>query len=117
MTFFGSADLPCAYPSLYLNDQRKALLDKMSNPEMRETLKDYMLNTAFRKDVFVRGAHQISSLRQSELLSEVGLALTVPRSKISLKMKLPIGEVSGKAELYEPVIDALMVPTDFGRIT
>jgi hypothetical protein len=74
---------------------------------MRETLKDYLLNTSFRKDVFVRGAQHIGVRRQSELLEQIGLALTVPRSATSAKMKLTLGEVNGREELYSVVFDAL----------
>jgi hypothetical protein len=109
MTFAGSAELPFAYDVLYLNEERRALMEKISNPEMRETLKDYFLNTSFRKDVFVRGPLRISGVRQAELLARVGLALTVSRSKALLKIKLPFGDVNCRADLYEPVLDALAV--------
>jgi SAM-dependent methyltransferase len=107
MSFAGSADLMSAYPNLCLNDERRAMIEEISNPEMRETLKDYFLNTSFRKDVFVRGSRRIGAIRQAELLARLGLVLTVPRAKTSLKIKLSIGEVDARAELYGPVFDAL----------
>ena len=107
MTFAGSADLAYAYPALYLSDQRRQLIERLPHPEMRETLKDYLFNTAFRKDVYVRGAQRLSPRRQTELLAQVGLALTVPRSAATLKLTLPIGEVNARADLYDPVFDAL----------
>lgn len=108
MTFAGSADLPFAYPALYLNDQRSALLNRVSDPAMRETMKDYFLNTSFRKDVFVRGARRLAPIKQTELLATMGLALTVPRAATTLKMSLSFGEVNGRADLYEAVLDALV---------
>lgn len=107
MSFAGSAELLSAYPPLILNEERRALIEEISNPEMRETLKDYFLNTSFRKDVFVRGSRRIGAARQAELLGRVGLVMTVPRAKTTLKMKLALGEMDARADLYDPVLDAL----------
>ncbi|WP_267876839.1 class I SAM-dependent methyltransferase [Duganella margarita] len=107
MTFAGQADLAYAYPLVFLNEEQRQLIERLPHPEMRETLKDYLLNTSFRKDVFVRGAQRIGARRQSELLAQVGLALTVPRAAASAKMKLTLGEVNGREELYNVVFDTL----------
>jgi SAM-dependent methyltransferase len=107
MTFAGPADLAYAYPMVFLNDEQRQLIERLPHPEMRETLKDYLLNTSFRKDVFVRGAQHIGARRQSELLAQVGLALTVPRTAASARMKLTLGEVNGHEALYNVVFDTL----------
>jgi SAM-dependent methyltransferase len=107
LDYVGSADLAFAYPSLYLNAERQALLNEIPDAPLRETFKDYLLNTAFRKDVFVRGARKMSTARQTECLQQFGLALVVPRGDATLKLKLPFGEVGGKDEVYGPVLDAL----------
>lgn len=109
MNFAGSADLAFAYPQFYLPEEKRKIIETIANPEMRETLKDYFLNTAFRKDVFVRGQRHIGRMRQNELLRRVGVVLTVPRAKAKAKMKLTFGEVEGRADLYEAVFDALAV--------
>jgi hypothetical protein len=84
-----------------------ALLTTLPNPAMQETLKDYCLNTSFRKDVFVRGARRLSVLRRQELLRQYGLALTVSRDAVQLTMKLVFGEVNAKPEIAVPMCDAL----------
>jgi SAM-dependent methyltransferase len=107
LEFVGSADLPYAYPGLYLNAEKQELLNAIPDASLRETFKDYFLNTGFRKDVFVRGARRMTLPRQVEWLQQVGLALLVPREESKLTMKLSFGEVNGKEELYGPVLDAL----------
>ncbi|NYE63759.1 SAM-dependent methyltransferase [Duganella sp. 1224] len=107
MTFAGNAELIYAFPTLFLSEARRQLIERLPHPDMRETLTDYLLNTAFRKDVFVRGARQLGARRQAELLAQVGLALTVPRAAATVKLKLPIGEVSGREDFYLAVFDAL----------
>ena len=78
LQYVASADLCYAYPSLYLNDEKLALISAISNDPLRETLKDFFLNSYFRRDVFVRGARRMSAARQRQLLGEMTLALLVP---------------------------------------
>ncbi len=107
MDYVGSAELPFVYPDLFLAQERQSLIAQLPDATLRETLKDYFLNTSFRKDVFVRGARRMSQARQAETLSQVGMALLVPRDAVNLKMKLAVGEVNARADVYDPVLDAL----------
>ena len=107
LDYVGSAELPYSYVGLFLSPERQTLINTLPNSTMRETMKDYFLNTSFRKDVFVRGARRINGLRQAELLSQIGLALLVPRESVSMKMKLVVGEVNAREEAYGPVLDAI----------
>lgn len=107
MDYVGSADLPFAYESLYLTEEKRSIVSSMNDSAMRETMKDYFLNTGFRKDVFVRGARKLNPLKQAEYLSQVGGILMTPKEDINLALKLSIGEVQGKPELFSPIIDAL----------
>ncbi|MBB3221651.1 class I SAM-dependent methyltransferase [Pseudoduganella umbonata] len=117
MTFIGSADLPFAYPSLFLNEEMAALLEQINTPEVRETLKDYFWNTSFRKDVFVRGQNRIGLVRQGELLEQVGLVLMVPRTAATAEIKLTVGDFSPETVLYDAVLDAIAVrPHTLGEL-
>lgn len=107
LDFVGCAELAHAYPSMYLTPESQALLHSISDLNVRETTKDYFLNTSFRKDVFVRGARKMSETRQQEWMQQVGLALTVPRADINLIMNLAVVEVGAKEENYGPVLDIL----------
>lgn len=107
LDFIGSAELPFAFQSLYFNQERQDFLNAITDRTIRETMQDYFLNTGFRKDVFIRGARQMPSTRQAEFFSNANLALIAPRGDISLSMKLAVGEVNGKPEVYTPAIEAI----------
>lgn len=107
MDFVGSADLTLSFPDTYLSPEKRELLNTIHDKTVRETMKDYFLNTRFRKDVFIRGGRRMPPVRQMEMMKRTGLALLIPRSETKLKMKLPMGEVNGKEELYGPVFNAL----------
>jgi SAM-dependent methyltransferase len=107
LDYVGSADLPLAYRQMYLSAEQVALLESISDRRMRETVHDYLLNIGFRKDIFVRGTRRMSNVRQSEYLSQLGLALLVPRENFQMTFKLNVGEMHGKHETYAPLLDAL----------
>lgn len=106
LDFVASADLPFSYHGLYLSQEKQDLLNTFTGSSMRETAKDYLLNTAFRKDVFVRGMRRMSPTRALEWLDQLHALLLVPRDKVELEMKLPIGTLTG-TPFYEQVCDAL----------
>lgn len=107
MDFVGAADLPLAYENLYLNNEQLNSINSMPDKVMRETMKDYFLNTSFRKDVFVKGARKLNPIKQNEYLAMVGAVLLKQKNAIELNFNLSIGEVKGRPELFNPVLDAL----------
>ena len=108
LQYVGSADLCYAYPSMYLNDEKCALVDAVSNDPLRETLKDFFLNSYFRKDVFVRGARRLGVARQRELLGDLSLALLVPSKSIRYTdIKAGVTEVCINQPVYAPALNAL----------
>lgn len=118
MEYAGSAVLPMAFPALYLTPERKAVVETFPDTVMQETLKDYVLNNGFRKDVFVRGLRKMNAIRQTEVLSQVGVALAVPRAACTLELKTSIGTFNGNPELYGAVCDALATrPHTLGELS
>jgi len=77
----GSATLSTSSQTFPEAQQR--LLDSVRDPAWRETVKDFLLNTSFRKDVFVRGRRPMPAHRQAEWLRPQRLALIVPRKQAS----------------------------------
>lgn len=63
-----------ATPSPGLTAQQREFLDQAPDPVLRETLKDYLHNTAHRSDLFVRGARRVHPLRRRQWLERLGLA-------------------------------------------
>ncbi|MBC3875797.1 class I SAM-dependent methyltransferase [Undibacterium flavidum] len=107
LDYIGSADLLSFYENLYLSEEKIQVLNTIPNAIVRETIKDYYLNNGFRKDVYTRGARMMSTLRQNDWIDRLGLALMIPRDRVSLKIKLGSGAVDAKPELYNPVLDLL----------
>jgi SAM-dependent methyltransferase len=107
LDFVGSADLALAYPALFFTPEKLDLINGGGDAVFRETIKDYFLNTSFRKDVYVRGARSMPALRQKETLQELHMVTVVPRHGVHLKLKLGNAEIDARPDIYLPVMDAL----------
>ena len=106
LDYVGSAGLSWALPALYLTPAQSALLDTIADPALRETIKDYMKNTCFRKDVFVRGARRMGPERQRQWLEQSGIALTVLPEQLHAGLKFPAQGANPPAA-YAPLLAAL----------
>lgn len=106
LDYIGSAELFRSFPHHYLTPQQKALFDRTPQA-MRETVSDYLTNTIFREDVYVRDATRLSPQRQTEWMQRMGLALTIPRSLAKHKIRLVTGELSDRDDLCKSILDSL----------
>jgi len=107
LDYAASAGLSWAMPALYLTPEQSALLDDVADPALRETLKDYMKNTCFRKDIFVRGARRMSEARQQQWLEKTGVALTCLRENVRLELNFPVNRTMLAPSVIQPLLDAL----------
>ncbi|MDR9838888.1 class I SAM-dependent methyltransferase [Herbaspirillum huttiense] len=107
LEYVGSADLSWAFPVLYMNAQQRDLLQQIEDSALRETVNDYVKNTCFRKDIYVRGKRPLSDRQQEQWFDRIGLALTVLRETVSLKMGFPLHAHQPDAEIYGAMLDAL----------
>ena len=74
---------------------------------LRETVRDFMLNQQFRRDIHVRGARRLSPLERQERLNAVPVTLVVPEAEVGLEVEAGLGKVGLKPDIYQPIIEAL----------
>ncbi len=106
LRFLGSATLPENYDAMLPEKMREAI-GKALDPAMRELFKDLAINQSFRRDVFVRGVTPVWSGEQLNLFSQKMITLTQEPDAISLKFNTSFGEVTGREDVYKPIIEAL----------
>jgi predicted O-methyltransferase YrrM len=104
LDFVASAELCMNIPPEQLSDAQRQLLDGFEDPLLRETAMDFLQNTAFRSDIFVRGARRMSTARRDQWWQQIGVALTVPRHAVTLGSS---GEPGSIAQLAAPLLDTL----------
>ncbi|MBX3540260.1 MAG: class I SAM-dependent methyltransferase [Chelatococcus sp.] len=72
---------------------------------LRETIRDYAANKRFRRDIFSRGLTPLTKAEHRELLERVRFVGVRPREDFKFTFQGPLGELTGKEELYKPVAD------------
>jgi SAM-dependent methyltransferase len=78
LEFCACTDLLKNFSNLSLNEEQRALLADISQPELRESLKDFCTDHWFRQDAFVRGARRMSAARRERQLGALTLVLMRP---------------------------------------
>jgi hypothetical protein len=83
-------------------------LDETKHPLLRETVRDYLVNQRFRRDIFVKGVRRLSPEARDELFGRARFVLRAqPQDLLGAKVPLPFGEAELKSETYGALGSAL----------
>ena len=75
---------------------------------LKETVRDYLLNAQFRRDLYSRGARRLSALERLERLHQVRVVLLAGADADPMAgVDTPMGKVSLNKSIYEPIVEAL----------
>jgi SAM-dependent methyltransferase len=107
LRFVGSAQVIDSIDILNLSPSAQTLVNQIKDPIYREVIRDYFLNTQFRRDLFARGLLSMTSVEQINALNSIRYALTVPLSAVQLKHKFAAGEVVLQEEIYMAICSTL----------
>jgi len=108
LEFATSATLSDHLDGVGFPDRAKKLLDEAKHPILRETVRDYLVNQRFRRDIFVKGARRLSPEAKSERFGRVRFVLRAPPEKLlGAKIPMPFGEAELKPETYGALSAAL----------
>ena len=105
--FLGSANLLDEISEVNLTPDQTALLEGIADPALRETVRDYIVNQQFRRDVFIKGRVDMTSWEVQHRWLDARFALSVLRSEIPMKVNGALGEATLHAEVYDPILDGL----------
>lgn len=87
-------------------DQQKFMAG-IPDAAFRESVRDFMLNTQFRRDYWVRGARALSVIDRVEILRGTRLLLVTPRANVELKITGNLGEATLNENVYKPILDLM----------
>jgi hypothetical protein len=107
LSYVASATLPENLDIYAVPRDLRPLVRQIADPSLRETVRDLAGNKGFRRDLFARGAAVVTPAEHRTLLSSLAFALVVPRRRVKLKFACPLGELTGKDELYLPIVERL----------
>jgi predicted O-methyltransferase YrrM len=107
LTYVSSANLLDSLDAAHFTPEHQAFLAATTDPTERETLRDYLLNQRFRRDLFIRGRVPLARDEAGERWLNTRFVLTTPRTDVPLKIMGALGEASLQEEVYAPILDAL----------
>ncbi len=106
LAFGASAHLLDHVDAVNLTDEGMAFLTGISHPVLRETARDYLVNQAFRRDIFTKGARRLSPAAQAERLDATRFALIAPPGK-DLHLNGPLGDITPRAATFGDIMTIL----------
>ena len=107
LSHVGTANVGDLYLQAVLPQAQKEILAQYEDPVVREVMVDVLVNQTFRKDVFARGKTPMWPASQQNVLMDTAFVLMNQPKDDDIKFKLSAGEVSGKIDVYKPLLEVL----------
>ncbi len=107
LSFACSAHYNDHVDAVNLSPEQQRFLGDIPDAMFRETVRDFMVNTQFRRDYWVKGARRLTPVERIENLRAQRVALIAPRADVALKVAGPIGEATLNEGVYGPILDLL----------
>jgi SAM-dependent methyltransferase len=107
LQFACSAHLGDHLPALNLTPAQQEVLAELPDRELRESVRDFMVNQQFRRDYWVKGLRQYSPYERLEALSRARVMLVGPRENVPAKASGPAGTAELRPAVYGPILDVL----------
>lgn len=105
--FAGTTSLAEAGPVLASREPFKSLFDKMPTPLGKELIKDCLLNTRLRRDVYVRGGRRLAAESREMMMQGMAFALEEPAANIKYTVPTAAGEIRVDNEHARAIVQAL----------
>jgi hypothetical protein len=107
LSFAASAHLLDHLDGINLTADGAKLLAGIQHPVLKQSVRDYLVNQQFRRDIFVKGLRRLTPLERSEALQGQGFMLVTPAADVPLKVQGAIGEGTLQEHIYRPLIEVL----------
>lgn len=102
-----SANLLDSVSAFNLTPEQASFLQEISDPNFRETVRDFMVNQQFRRDYWVKGARRLNQIEQIEEINKLRVVLVTPVDEISFTAKGPLGDATMNEDIYRPMLAEL----------
>lgn len=113
---FGASGQPShLFDEINLSDEQASFLSEIEDPSFRGTVRDFILNTEVRRDIFVKGQRPLTATERRDWLLATRFSLTTPIELVSWEQVFPLGELvetpigwmTLDEDAYRPILEAL----------
>lgn len=107
LDFACTAGLSDAVEEAHLTAEQREFLAGIENEDFREMARDYLCNTQFRRDYWIKGSRTMSQAERFEAIRATRVILSVPREGVPKAISTTLGQVSLQEAIYDPFLDVL----------
>lgn len=91
---------------LNLSAEQEALLASLEDVALRETTRDFICNTQFRRDYWIRGQRALTAFELREAILSLKFVMLAQRDAIDLSARGARAEANLDARIYTPILNA-----------
>lgn len=107
LRYAGSAKLFNNFPAYSLRPETRVLLEATPDAGLRETVRDFAMQTTFRRDIFVRDARALDDADIAAQYRELKFALWRPPASCALSCQIPVGALQLDEASFRPLLNSL----------
>ena len=107
LSYACSANYLDSINGINITAEQQTFLSEITDPLLRESVRDFMVNQQFRKDYWVKGARRLSNLDQAELFRSQRVMLSTHRADVPMKVSGALGEAGLTESVYTPLLELL----------
>ena len=104
------------FPELTLKPEQRAIMDRFSDPIMRELIKDMCLQRYLRHDVYVRGARRLRNADRDAAIERVTITPVISPGELQTTLVVPAGTAEMSPDLKALMEAAMRGPTTIGAL-
>jgi hypothetical protein len=104
------------FPELMLTVEQRKLMDRFSDPIMRELVKDSCLPRQLRHDLYVRGARRLSNDKRDAAIARLTVTPVISPDELQTTLHVPAGTAEMSDALKNLMAAAMRGPTTIGDL-
>lgn len=103
--------------AINLSPDQASHLASISDPVAKQEQRDFILNTRFRRDLFMKGKVELPAWQSRKEWEKLQFVLSIPRERMRFSLKTPRGEADLKPDFYNEILDHFENgPADFAGL-
>ena len=112
LSYVGSADILSNIPSFNFTSSVYEHIMSIQDVKMRELVRDFYLNSQFRRDIFIKGGNPITKIEQRNWLNDLTVVRNVSKEDIQWEHRHGMVVIKLPVHFYEPVLESINeIPT------
>jgi SAM-dependent methyltransferase len=92
---------------LNLDPAGVTLVNGLEDPILKESVRDYMVNQQFRRDIFIKGIRRLSPIERREAINGLTFTLACHPDDVGLGINVGRGQAVLQERVYKPLLRAL----------